>query len=133
MNPTTIIHARREVKVEALTSPYRLTARASAIMNACGGMPDRITLANPTPVTEVAWLAYHVGWHLMFARQALGFFSTRGTRSVGGMRWAYMAYRRDRERARNHVRLAGDFLARAEKGYARLQLLAVQNLFRGVA
>jgi hypothetical protein len=116
----TIRHAPREVKVETLTSPYRLTVRASTIMNACGGIPDRITLANPTPATEVAWLAYHVGWHLMFARQALGFFSARGTRSVGGLRWAYIAYRKDRERARNHVRLAGEFLARAEIGYAAL-------------
>lgn len=123
---------RHALRGGAVISPYRLTARASVIMEACGGIPDRTTLDNPTPEVEVAWLAYHVGWHLMFARQAMDFFSARGTQSVDGMRWAYMAYRRDRERARGHVRLAGAFLARAEVAYAALQMGAVPAPIRRV-
>jgi hypothetical protein len=105
-----------------MISPNRLADRAAFIMDQCGGVPDRTILTNPSPAFEVSWDAYHVGWHLMFARYHLDFLRVRGSRSVSGLRWAYMAYAKNREKVRIHVRLAGEFLAKAEDGYTALQL-----------
>lgn len=98
-----------------------LERRASQIMHACGGPPDRKSLANPSPAVTVAWDASHVGWHLMFARNHLGFLSSRYGKGVASLRWVYGAYRKDKARAKVSLHLAGDFMARAEAGFAALQ------------
>lgn len=96
-----------------------LERRASQIMHACGGVPDR--MVKPSPAVTVAWDAWHVGWHLMFARNHLGFLSSRYGKGVASLRWVYRAYRKDKQRAKVSLRLAGDFMARAETGFAAMQ------------
>lgn len=103
-----------------MNSPATITRRANAIMIACGGAPDRITLAHPTPAVEVAWLAYQAEWHMMFARYGLGFLAEPQRRGTPSLRWAYVAYRKSRLGSRQQLRLAGDYLRKAEAGFAAL-------------
>ena len=101
--------------------PSHLIARAMEITELCGGVPDRVSLANPTPAVEVAWAAYGVAWNLMFARKHMGFLKGRGLMGMDRFAWSWIGCPLDRRKARLFIRLAGDALAKAERGFAALK------------
>lgn len=104
-----------------MISPHRLAARASVILNACGGHPTRRELGAMTARTTVAWDAYQCGWFLVAARDDLSFLHDCRSRGVASMKWHYRAYLARRASARHCIRLAARHLAQAEEGFAVLQ------------
>ena len=107
-----------------MISPTRLSSRALTIMTACGGEPTRGARINPTPRTRAALEAWHVGWYLVHARDAMVYLHHPRPRDVASMRWRYRAYAGKRENAKYCIEFAARHLAAAERIYAGLAVCA---------